>query len=162
MKLKKFICSIVLINSIILVNAQNHLNTFLSDLSIKEFNLGSKLIDIKKNQKISNDITELKYDSITSACSLEHQKINFFDIEEIDEIILNFKNNSLKSVVFEILDNPIGPEFEKTLSLFESRYGNPTVKNSKDTSSKIYTWKDGENKLMLKQLKISFLIKYYD
>jgi hypothetical protein len=161
MRLVKFTCGLILTVSIAAANAQNHLNTFLSDISIKKFNLGSKLTDLKKDSKISSEMTELKFDSVTDVCKLENQKINFFDIEELDGVILNFKDDLLKSVVLEILDDPNGPEFEKTYETLKSRYGEPSLKILKD-SSKIYTWKDNSNKLMLKQLLISFLIKYYD
>ena len=159
--MKIFICLLLFIFTWFLAHAQNSSNKFLSDLSIKDIVLGSKLTDITANKKISNNLSVYPEIDSISFGTLKNQNINFYNLERVDQLYFFFKNNTLHDVIIEFLKDPSEGGFEKTLDLFKTKFGKPDVTSTKFKPLKLYVWKDGENKLMLKPLKYSYIVKYY-
>lgn len=155
--MKRFLIIICLLLPIFQVKAQNHINTFLTDLSIKDFKLNSTLVDIQKNKRINSGLTFFAKEDNVSMYILKDQKINLFDLGTT-EAFLNFENGKLKKMSFEVLGDLDDGIFERMHKLFESKYGKPVSLPTKNNLYKIHVWKEGDNELILKPLKISFMI----
>jgi hypothetical protein len=142
-------------------NAQSRPNKFLTDLSFKDFGPGSKLSEIATNKKISANLFIVSVNDSISFGTLKNQNINFYNLEHIDQLFLNFKNDKLEDIVIEFSEDPSDGGFEKTINLFKAKFGEPVSSRIKNSLFRIYFWKDGESKLMVKPLKFSFIVKYY-
>lgn len=154
-------CLFFIIFTIFFVDDQGREEQFLTDLSIKYLGLGSKLSELERNKKISKDLFVVPINDSITMVTLKSQAINFYNLENISQVYLNFKRNSLTDIVIEILKSPGDDEFEQTTSLFYSKFGKPIVKQTKNSFFNTYVWNNGKTKLMLKPLKYSFIIKYY-
>jgi hypothetical protein len=140
--------------------AQKHINSFLSDLGISDYKLNSTLNEFKKNKKL-NHLGFVAREDSRSSYLLNNQKINFFDVSDVDEAFLDFEGDKLKEVGFEVLGDLDDGKFEQTYQMLILKYGDPVTSYPvKNSSYKTYIWSQGENRLILRPLKISFLVKF--
>jgi len=141
--------------------SQEHLNGFLSDLNITDCKLGSKLADLKANEKIKNDLSFIFVSDSLNLYQLKNQNINLYNLDTVDIVLLNFRKDSLQSILVEVSCDLNDGKFEKTYNLLKSKYGEPKSNPLKSGLFKIYTWIDGKERLMLKPVVTSFIMKYY-
>ena len=115
------------------------------------------MTDIKKNRKINDNLHFVGKLDNGNSYVLANQKIKLFDLATTDIAFLTFENDKLSKISFELIGD-LDDGFEKMHKLFESKYGKATSLPSKNDSYKIYVWKEGNEELILKPLKISFMI----
>jgi hypothetical protein len=159
---------IVLIPFILLltlnVKAQNHISGFLSDLSIKDFKLNSTLSELKKNEKLNeNLIFHSKNGDISRYMVFEKNHEIFGTSNDFYGANFFFIHDTLVRIEFMNFNDPNGGEqrFEKVRNELKYKYGNPTrVASKKNKLYYTYQWRSKDNYLIAMPLRPYFLIIY--
>jgi len=139
---------------------QKNISSFLSDMGIKDFKINSKLRNLKSNKNLKGKLTFVDKIDDESDYLYKESHLNFKSTTTLSDATFEFTNDSLKRVVFEKIGDLSDGVFEQVYNELTSKYGQPVSLPVKNMLYRRYEWHYKDLELILKPLKISFLVIY--